>query len=205
MTRVKICGLTRPQDAELAMELGAHALGFVFEPTSPRTIHQDPKFQRWAQALPPFVTTVAVYGGVPAFRAAEGFTAIQGVQWPPHFHSLSRRIQAVRVRSNLLPGQALHGTEEAHLILLDAYQEGAYGGTGRCVDLGLARDIVARSARPVVLAGGLTPDNVAQAIQTARPYAVDVSSGVEASPGLKDAGKLRAFFQAVAEADRTRS
>lgn len=216
MTRVKICGITRREDAMLAVELGAHALGFIFEPTSPRFLPEVPD---WIDEIPPFVTRVAVFGIAPASFVERSFQAMQGVaesfgyvsegtgglgkeEWRRGGIKGARedgfqRIAAVRVK----PGEGvetfLNHLPDADALLLDAYAEGQFGGTGRQVDWDLAAEVVKQSPLPVILAGGLTPENVADAVRLVKPYAVDVASGVEATPGIKDAAKLRAFFRAV--------
>jgi len=196
VTRVKICGLTRREDATLAIELGAHALGFIFEPSSKRFLSQVPP---WIGDLPPYVTRVAVFGNAPAAFVPPLFHAVQGACWPlaakPNdaFH----RIAAVPCREATTMAEVLEAARQANAILLDAHVEGSYGGTGKRIDWHFAAQVVKNCPKPVILAGGLTPENVAEAIQRVRPYAVDVSSGVEAEPGIKDAGKLRAFFEAV--------
>lgn len=192
MTRVKICGLTNAEDAEFAADCGAHALGFVLEPSSPRFL-ADPGFVR---ALRPYVLTVAVFG--PAGPMPEvGFEAVQWLgepasSWPAGL----RRIQAVRLRPGDDALQAIAGAQHADAIVLDGYSTAQYGGTGEQVNVDLARVCIDASTRPVILAGGLTPVNVAERISLLRPYGVDVSSGVESRPGKKDPAKVRDFIQA---------
>jgi phosphoribosylanthranilate isomerase len=196
VTRVKICGLTRREDAELAIEYGAHALGFIFQPNSKRFLPEVPS---WIAKLPPYVSRVAVYGNAPVAFTEEAFHAIQGVadSFSSAWSDSRQRIGAVRVRADDTVESVLAQAEGCDAVLLDAYQEGVYGGTGHVIDWSFAAAVVKASAIPVVLAGGLTPENVAEAISVVRPYAVDVCSGVEAEPGVKEAGKLKAFLEAA--------
>jgi phosphoribosylanthranilate isomerase len=190
--RVKICGLTRREDAELATELGADALGFIFEPSSPRFI-AVPETLTWLNELGPYVTRVAVFGPLPEAFSCAGFQAVQAIGASALTDMAKQRIEVIRLTDHALPG-----IETAcDAILLDAHQPGIYGGTGRRIDWPLAAEVVRASPTPVILAGGLTPDNVRDAIEQVRPYAVDVSSGVESSPGIKDHIKLRDFIEAV--------
>lgn len=200
MTRVKICGLTRLTDVEAAEELGADALGFVLEPSSPRCITSFDELRILAHSTGPYCTAVAVFGVMPAVLSEEiGVQAVQALAFshtmPPYL-----KVRAVRVgeTSHEVPLAALDPEDSA--IVLDAHDTKSLGGTGKRIDWDLARAVVQASPKPVILAGGLTPDNVAEAIRTVRPYAVDVSSGVESSPGIKDPIKIRDFIQAVREA-----
>lgn len=192
-TRIKICGVTRWKDAEAAIEYGADALGLVMEPTSPRSVVGMQEALEIPRKLGPFIASVAVYGrfhgDIPA-----GFTAAQIVEGGPDVPSVPL------IRCMRLDGAeviAAGGEESPFAIVLDAYSPHAYGGTGKTVDWNRAAEFVMSSDVPVILAGGLNPDNVAEAIEIVRPYGVDVSSGVEAMPGVKDLGKLRAFIDAV--------
>ncbi len=195
MTQIKICGLTREEDAELAIELGANALGFVLETTSPRRI--NPLEVPWLLHLPTFVPRVAVFGKIPRGANFQPFHLIQSVVFPDDKTFRAKTIQAIRLRPDDDLDSVLSLPELGEAILLDAHSDGAYGGTGKLVDWDLARRIVDACTRRVILAGGLTPENVAEAIRVVRPYAVDVSSGVESSPGVKDHAKLRDFIQAA--------
>lgn len=213
-TRVKICGITRTEDAALAVELGADALGFVFA-ESPRRVSPE-KVREILGALPglPSVTPVGVFVNESPERIWEivaecGLRAVQlhGDESPEvaeelagvrHRASGIPVIKAIRVRD----GSSLDTLTScpASAFLLDAYSPEAYGGTGQRFDWDLARQAVA-TGRQIVLSGGLTPETVGEAIRTVRPFGVDVSSGVEVAPGRKDPAKLRAFFEAVREAD----
>lgn len=198
VTRVKICGLTNAADAELAIELGADALGFVLEPSSPRYVGE--KELPWISVLPPFPIKIAVFGRVdrPVHRSL--YDVIQGVEWDVFPEATPKRIVVVRPRPNQKPEDIVNHMVHASAVLLDAYKEDAYGGTGHKVDWDLAAEIVRLARMPVILAGGLNPDNVADAVRKVRPYAVDVSSGVEERPGIKDAKKLKDFIEAAKQA-----
>jgi len=205
-TRVKICGMTRFEDARLAVELGAAALGFNFYPPSPRYI--APAVARdMIRRLPPFVTAVGVFANeeddkhVAGVLEQAGMRTIQlhGAKFP-RLDGILRGYVLVRA-VGVGPGFEPESLRElqANAFLLDSYNPALLGGTGTTFDWSLARE--AQRYGTIILAGGLTPENVAEAIRVARPFGVDVASGVESSPGLKDAAKLRAFFEAVTEAD----
>ena len=206
-TRVKICGVTRLEDAQLAVELGAAAFGFNFYPLSPRYI--EPAAARaMVRQLPPFVTAVGIFAdetdaGQVISRAREaGVTALQvhGPRFPVLHELLSAftLVVAVAVREGFKPEEL--GKIESNAYLLDAFDPERPGGTGKTFDWKAARE--AKQYGPIILAGGLTPANVARAVREVRPFAVDVASGVESTLGIKDPAKLRAFFVAVAEADK---
>ena len=195
VTRVKICGLTNAADAETAVEEGADALGFNFERSSKRFVGDGEL--TWLSVLPPFPVKVAVFGRVDRPVPRGLFDVIQGVEWDVFPEPSPKRIHVVRLRQGQTAADLMETVIHASMVLIDSYSESAYGGTGKRVDCGLAAEIVRLSNLPVMLAGGLTPDNVAEAIQIVRPYAVDVSSGVEEKPGIKDAKRLRDFIQAV--------
>ena len=201
-TRVKICGVTRLEDALAAAELGADAIGFNFWPRSKR--YCPPNTAREiARALPPFVTPVGVFVNASRpeiLRIAHrvGLRAIQlhGDESPSFCARFPLPvIKAVRVEGR----EALRGLEayEVEAFLLDAPSAG-YGGSGRAFDWAWAR--AHRLPRPVILAGGLTPKNVAAAIRAVSPHAVDVASGVESAPGMKDRRKMARFIAAVQQA-----
>lgn len=194
MTRVKICGITRVEDALLCVDAGAHALGFIAVPESPRFV-TPAAVAAVCAALPPFVSTVvvartladaALYPTDTAQVYAEGGDA-----------GGKRIVRVYRIRDAASVEEALGDQGPAAALLLDAWHESALGGTGQPFDWSLAAEAVRRARRPVVLAGGLTPENVSAAVAAVRPYAVDVSSGVESAPGRKDRGRVRAFLQAV--------
>ena len=193
MTRVKICGLTNFKDAELAIEFGADAVGFIHEPSSPRCIGDFDL--EWLKVLPPLPIKVAVFGKVnrPAFPGI--FDLVQGVEWEDYPEPSTKRIHVLRVRPGQKPSDFANLTINSSAIMLDAYKEGTYGGTGHTIDWGFAAEFVQCASRPVILAGGLNPSNVAEAVQRVRPFMVDVASGIEEKSGLKDALMMRDFIQ----------
>ncbi len=202
MVRIKICGITNLEDALLAAELGADALGFIFYPPSPRAIEPDAAQAIIAQ-LPPFVSTVGVFVDEDAARVKELAAAVgldwlqlHGLETPEYCHALGRRvIKSWRMQDegSLAGLGAYRGAVQA--FLLDTYKKGMLGGTGETFNWDLARE--AKKYGPIILAGGITPENAAQAMAAVQPWAVDVASGVEVRPGKKDPEKLRAFFTAV--------
>lgn len=199
--RVKICGVTRREDAMLAAALGASAIGFVLWPDSPRYVLPS-RVRAIVTDLPPFVTAVGVFVDQPPEAIAEiaaeaGLTAIQlhGREDARKFRHLPWPIiKAVAVRRGVRPA-ALLDVPAGIPVLLDAFDPERLGGTGQSIDWQVAASIAVE--RPVILSGGLRPENVATAIASVAPIAVDVSSGVECTPGVKDPAKLRAFFDAV--------
>ena len=205
MTRVKICGITRVEDALCAAEAGADAIGLVFYARSPRNLTLE-QGEAIARALPPFVATVALFVDPEPelVRAVEArvrpdLHQFHGEETPAFCAAFARPyLKAVRVRqgTDLLQYCASHAG--ARGLLLDAYVEGVAGGTGHRFDWDL---IPAGLPKPVILAGGLGPDNVAEAIRHTRPWAVDVSSGVEAAKGIKDARRVQSFMKEVRNAD----
>jgi phosphoribosylanthranilate isomerase len=206
-TRIKICGITRREDAQLAAELGAAALGFNFYPPSPRYIAPSSAAEIIGE-LPPFVMPVGVFADeasaehVLGVAGEAGVAAVQlrGPGLPAFQGHLGEYpvILAVPVGDDFRPEGI--SRFQASAFLLDAHDPKLLGGTGKTFNWSLARE--AKQYGTIILAGGLTPENVAQAIWEVRPYAVDVASGVESAPGVKDAAKLRAFFAAVKDADR---
>lgn len=200
MTRVKICGLTRAEDAEASAELGADALGFVFEPSSPRFMGANKSVVDLPLRLGPYLPCVQVFGRLPqGFRPYPGFTAVQTAHGEPGLSGIWF-VRAFRMKEGDTIEAALSSIGSAGALLLDAHDAMQYGGTGRQVDWGIARAIVEASPIPVVLAGGLTPENVAKAVREVSPYAVDVSSGIEKEPGVKDLLKVKAFIEAARSA-----
>ena len=199
---VKICGITRIEDAACAVECGATALGFVFWPGSPRFI--DPAHAAAIVAtLPPFVAPVGVFvnqGSDYVNRAAAaarlGVIQLHGDEASAILDELSCPVlKAIAIEH--ASDEAVDAWPPRTMLLLDTHDPVRHGGTGRIGDWARASAIASR--RPILLAGGLTPDNVAEAVARVRPFGVDVSSGVEASPGVKDHRKLRAFMAAVAQ------
>lgn len=204
-TRIKICGITSPGDARAAIDSGADAIGLVFYPGSPRAVTAE-QAARIVASVAPFVTVVALFVDetVEGIRRVLEQVPIELIQFhgdeTAAFCGQFQRpwIKALRMRSELdLAGRCAQ-YPAARAILLDSWQEGVPGGTGRTFDWELARREL---ALPVVLAGGLDDGNVGAAIARLRPAAVDVSGGVERSPGCKDAGKIKRFIAAVRAAD----
>ncbi len=197
---VKICGITRTEDALLAADLGATAIGFVLWPGSPRAI--DPfRAHAIARHLPPLVSVVGVFVDQPLeyVKRVVRLVPLDAVQLhgveTAHYcgETGSRVIKAIQAAG--CGAQDLDCWPRDVLILLDAGDRGQPGGTGRRVDWDLAAR-VART-RPTILAGGLRPENVGEAVRRVRPWGVDVSSGVEARPGVKDPARLREFLEAL--------
>ena len=200
-TAVKICGITRPEDALAAARAGAQAVGLVFYARSPR--HVTPaRAAEIIRVLPPFVTTVGLFVDAQPeeVRAALSVAPVGLLQFhggeTPEFCRGFRLpyLKAARVRADADLVQYLTPYHDAQGWLLDAYHERLYGGTGESFDWKL---IPPDLARPVVLSGGLTPQNVGAAVRQVRPWAVDVSSGVELAKGVKDAAKIAAFIAGV--------
>lgn len=196
MTAIKICGITRREDADAAVMFGANALGFVLWPASPRhaTLEAAGEIVRH---LPPFVTTVAVMVNPSAddiARAADAGLRLAQVHGTVPAGPL--RLPVLRaVHLGASGADDIEPDVDDDTVLLDANDPVRHGGTGQAVDWTRARAVAAR--RRIVLAGGLTPVNVREAILAVRPYAVDVASGIESGPGTKDLLKLRAFMDAV--------
>ena len=200
--RVKICGITNFEDAEAAIAAGADALGFILVEKSRRFIPMEDAI-RIVEALPPFVQTVAV-----TVNATKEFTnlgwrkqlknfgvaQLHGEETPVHVKAVGKYLPVIKVfpadmARTITPGQYL-----VSAFMLDTPSE-ARGGTGHVFDWNLAVEFKKRITKPLILSGGLNFENVARAIETVQPYAVDVSSGVEASPGRKDHARLRDFIQ----------
>lgn len=203
-TRIKICGIGNVDDALAAVEAGADAIGLVFYPPSPRAVSEEVA-EAIVRALPPFVTTVGLFVNEEqakvrqiSERLALDCLQFHGDESSDYCASFGRaHMKAIRVRQAEDIPAALEQYSGASGLLLDAYKAGVPGGTGERFDW---RWVPVQS-RGLVLAGGLNADNVQAAISTARPYAVDVSSGVEESPGKKSVAAMRAFTAAVQAAD----
>lgn len=205
MTRifVKVCGITRVADAEAAVAAGADALGLVFHPPSPRAVTVE-QAARIAAAVGPFVTTVALFVDAAAPHVAEVLAAtgihlaqFHGDETPEYCRSFRRPyIKAIRMAPSVDAAAAAARYADAAACLFDAWHPDLAGGTGAVFDWSR---LPGAASRPVILAGGLNADNVAEAVHRLRPYAVDVSSGVESAPGCKDA-RLLAEFVAAARA-----
>jgi phosphoribosylanthranilate isomerase len=202
---VKICGITRPQDADLAARLGASALGFIFWPGSPRYV-EPAAAKAIAASLPASVAKVGVFVDEPADAIARimdeaglDVAQLHGRETPEFCRALrlglkagSRVIKAIGLAEEPAP----FGDFDPDIVLLvDAHDPARRGGTGRTVNWDAAREIA--STRRTILAGGLNAANVKLAVRSVRPFGVDVSSGVESSPGIKDSNRLRSFFEAL--------
>jgi phosphoribosylanthranilate isomerase len=204
-TRVKICGITRREDALAAAEQGADAIGFVFFRPSPRYVSLE-QARDIAARTPPFVATVGVFVNSSSEEVEQviskcGVTLLQfhGDESPEFCSSFSRPyLKAVRIRPGLDLIKYLSPYTTARAWMLDAFHDDLWGGTGGSFDWSLVPE---RMARPIILSGGLTADNVASAVRRVRPYAVDVSSGVESSKGIKDAARIAAFIGVVKDED----
>lgn len=203
-TRIKICGITREQDLDAAVAAGADAVGLVFYPLSPRYLPLE-RATALAGRVPPFVTSVGLFvnpdpGLVREVVAAAPVDLLQfqGEETPDFCEQFGRPyVKVARMRPGVDLVEFARSYASARGLLLDAYVEG-YGGAGQSFDWSL---VPASLPLPIVLAGGLTADNVGSAICRLRPWAVDVSSGVELSKGIKDAAKIAAFIAAVKNAD----
>ncbi|MCX6544735.1 MAG: phosphoribosylanthranilate isomerase [Acidobacteria bacterium] len=208
-TRIKICGMTNVEDAQLAVDLGADAVGFVFWPASPRYVTLE-QAGLVAATLPRFVTAVGVFVNESPDRIRRvidevGLGAVQLHGDEPVEQWLSmpcHTLKAVGI-DDRFDTASLAAWPSTVMPLLDVADPARRGGTGKAIDW--TRAAAAARLRRIVLAGGLRPENVEQAIDTVAPYAVDVSSGVEREPGVKDAERMSAFVAAVARADARRT
>ncbi len=200
-TRIKVCGITNLEDARAAVDLGADALGFIFVPDTPRYIEPEAA-KRIISDLPPFITTVGVFAdALPEviLRTVKtcGLNAVQlhGSETPEYCSEINcpKLIKALRIKDRSSLSSISDYRVSAYL--LDTYVKGKKGGTGETFNWDLA--IEAKKYGRIIIAGGLTPENVAQAIRHVSPYAVDVGSGVESSPGKKDHFRVKAFIENV--------
>ena len=207
MTRIKCCGMTRIEDALLAARLGADAIGVVLTARSKRRVSVD-QAQAIVRAMPPFVTTVALFMDDDAGFVREAVEAIQpdmaqfhGAETDDWCAQFGRRyLKAVAMGEGAAALPQLQRYPNASGLLLDGHGLGEAGGSGKAFDWSLMpRDVT----QPLILAGGLTPANVAEAVRVARPWGVDVASGIESAPGIKDPRKLADFIHAVRETDAT--
>lgn len=205
-TRVKICGITDAEDARLAVAAGADAIGLVFYPPSPRAVTLAQASDICA-AVGPFVSVVALVVNASAEQVRQIVEAVpvdilqfHGDESPAFCRQFARPyIKALRMKPGLDISAEAAAYSDARGVLLDAYKAGVPGGTGECFDWSL---IPAGLRRAIVLAGGLNPQNIAVAIGQLRPFAVDVSGGVEREPGRKCASRIEQFMQAVQQADQ---
>jgi phosphoribosylanthranilate isomerase len=204
-TAVKICGITRLEDALAAVRAGAHAIGFVFYAPSPRYI-APAAAGAILRVLPPFITSVGLFVDAPAnaVRAALAQAPVQllqfhGAESPAYCRQFGRPyMKAVRMGTEVDLLQYARDYQDAKALLLDAYVEGLHGGSGVAFDWSR---IPGDLPLPVIVSGGLTVENVGDAVRRVRPSAVDVSSGVESAKGIKDAAKIAAFIAGVRNAD----
>ena len=199
-TRIKMCGITRPQDMQAAVDAGADAVGLVFYPHSPRFVSTE-QAVRLAQCVPPFVTIVGLFVNAEAQLVREVLATVpihllqfHGDEDDVYCRQFDRPfIKAVRVKPGMELYEAIASFPSAQAILLDAFVDG-YGGGGKIFDWTLIPD---QPGKPIILSGGLDADNVTAAVRRVRPAAVDVSSGIEVAKGIKDAAKMQAFVTAV--------
>jgi len=205
-TRVKICGFTQVQDAVAAANLGVDAIGLVFYPPSPRNVSIEQAIEI-VNALPAFVTVVALFVDEQEAQIREVLdkVSIDCLQFHGDESVAACELynkpymKAIRVKPELDIMAIAKEYQNAAALLLDAYHPGIKGGSGSQFDWNL---IPQNCSLPVVLAGGLQVDNAKQAVESVRPYALDISSGVESSKGIKDVAKMAAFIQAINEGDR---
>ena len=204
-TAVKICGITRAEDAMAAARAGAHAIGLVFYEPSPRYVAPT-RAADIMRVLPPFITTVGLFVDAPAeeVRAVLNQAPVQllqlhGAESPGFCRQFGRPyVKTVRMRPGVDLLQYARDYHDARALLLDSYVEGLHGGSGAAFDWSL---VPGNLPMPVILSGGLTAENVTDAVRRVRPSAVDVSSGVESAKGVKDAAKIAAFIKGVRNAD----
>lgn len=205
MTRIKICGITRVSDALAVAHSGADAIGLVFYERSPRHVSISQAIEIVA-ALPPFVSLVGLFVNAPAATVREVLAQValdvlqfHGEESADYCAQFGKPyLKAIRVKAGVDLLQCAAHFSAAQGLLLDAFVEGTHGGTGAAFDWNL---IPHKLPLPVILSGGLDAQNVAQAIRQVRPYAVDVSSGVEANKGIKDAAKIASFINEVKHCD----
>jgi phosphoribosylanthranilate isomerase len=209
VTRIKICGITRVEDVLAAARSGADAIGLVFYERSPRHVSITQAAQL-AAALPPFVSMVGLFVNAEAAFVREVLASVpldllqfHGDESPEYCAQFAKPyLKAIRVKAGVDLLQCASDFRSARGLLLDAHVEGIPGGTGTAFDWAL---IPKQLLLPLILSGGLDAQNIAAAIKQARPYAVDVSSGVEASKGIKDAAKIAAFINEVKRVDSIRN
>jgi len=204
-TRIKICGITRPDDGLAAASMGADAIGLVFYAKSPRAVTIE-QAQLICRVLPPFVTTVALFVNADPAEIRKTIEAVPIDVLQFHGDEVQADcigyglpyIKAIRMQPNVSLPEQIKAYDEAQALLVDAYSPAEVGGTGEVFDWSRVPNGL---ESPIILAGGLSPDNVSEAIAAVSPYAVDVSSGVEAAKGIKDQAKISAFIKAATESD----
>lgn len=203
-TRIKFCGITRPEDADAAVRAGADAIGLVFADGSPRCITLEAA-AALRRRLPPLVHAVALLRNAPADFVERVLSLVRpdllqfhGEEPPAFCRRFARAyIRAVPMKDGADLARWARDFADAAALLLDGHGAGEPGGQGQTFDWSKAAAV----GKPLVLAGGLTPENVGDAVRRVRPYAVDVSSGIESSPGVKDQGKMQRFVEQVRRAD----
>lgn len=206
-TRIKVCGITNPQDALFAVEAGVDALGFIFHSRSPRYIEPE-EARLIIDQLPPFVDVVGVFVDKKRVEVEEivqycrlNYAQLHGQESPKsterlfRFASPCEIIKAFRVGSQTSPEEFKPYVPHVRAFLLDTYEKDLFGGTGKSFDWKIIDGL--ELVRPFILAGGLNPQNITDALEAVRPYCVDVNSGVEMSPGIKDHQLIREFVRAV--------
>ena len=206
-TRIKICGMTRLEDAEIAASCGADAIGMIFYPKSPRYVDLN-QAKKIAQSIQPFVTTVAVVVDPDEnfINEINNLGVIDRIQYhsdeTPDFCEKSGvpYYKVLRVNSQTDIKSLANHYKSASAMMLDTYIKGKPGGTGQTFDWSVLQNI--NIEKPLILAGGLNPENIYQAVLTVKPYAIDLASGVEIKPGIKDAVKIKETIIAVREADQ---
>lgn len=213
-TRIKMCGITNIEDAEEGIRAGVDALGFIFVEDSPRYIEPE-KVKEIVEQLSPFVDLVGVFVDRENVEVQEiidycglSYAQLHGSESPEYCSQIAysaspcKVIKAFRVGPATTPADFHPYQNEVQGFLLDTFVAEQTGGTGRVFDWGIVPSLGLQ--RPVILAGGLTPENVAEAIEKVQPFAIDVNSGIELRPGLKDYDKLRVLFEEVRRADSAR-
>ena len=204
-TRIKVCGITRPEDGLTAVSLGADAIGLVFYPPSPRYVSIE-QAQAIVSALPPFVTTVGLFVNAAVEEVESVLKQVplsllqfHGDEDTDYCNNFAMRyIKAIRMEEGVDLHHLAEQFSRSSGLLVDSYHPGIPGGTGESFDWKRIPDAL---SLPLILAGGLEPSNITEAVSSVQPYAVDVSSGVEASKGIKDSVKMSQFIQGVAKAD----
>lgn len=210
-TRIKVCGITNIEDAKAAIDAGVDAIGFIFAENSPRYVSPE-KVKEIVAALPPFINITGVFVDKDPVEIEEiiaycglNYVQLHGSEDGEYCSKLAQAatpckvIKAFRVGTATMAADFKPYEESVKGFLLDTYVEGQEGGTGKPFNWSIIESL--NLQLPVILAGGLTPENVAEAVRAVRPFAVDINSGVEIEPGKKDIDKLRAAIANVAEAD----
>ena len=208
-TRVKICGITRPEDGRAAAQAGADAIGLVFYLKSPRYVAMQ-QAQAICRELPPFVSVIALFVNAPREQVSEVLDSVpvdllqfHGTEQAEQCAGFGRPyIKAIAMREGCDPLSTMNAHPEASGFLLDAWQPELHGGGGVTFDWA---QIPESSAKPMILAGGLTAENISRAIARMRPFAVDVSTGVESDKGIKSVEKIQAFMRGIERGDASQA